>query len=876
MSQIALRTALDILGYLDPVNDRLDEAEARGIAPMQIAGSANALVASTDAMWAHSAGRMGAFVAGASNTGPATLNINAHGAAPIKDHRGADLVAGAIRSGASYLFTIVFGGGGYFEYRLLDSGLMLERQERQSDFTALQGNIDGVTDQVRAGLFAWESSKYVRPILLNGGDAVNGAAFYDGISLGATFKVGGIRVPPGQTGQNSYVWSRFNLTALDVSQWTGAPIRFAVAFRCSPDFLSAMNPMTQFVQSDGTAVQIDNSRLLQTSPTTFIWQFDGLLTGGNQSFVQAALLINGPVAPLAQAAWYAVDGLYLAPQLPGTNEAVEASRRIGASYIRTARIDATGAADFTSLASAFAAIGGGRNEIDRVRYEIVPGVYPTMDAVVPIYSDLVGLGGPGAVWIKGELPDDHPPADIKNHQTLWLQQSGSLRGLRVTCRNMRYPIHADFSLLSRIRMRLEGCEIEHLGNEGAKTHAAANGTGTVDSPEWAWGYGSRDGQRVHMIDTTLRARLNPLYKHNNAGFAEPSELLLEGCTIETTDAAVGWSLTVEALASGVVDRINLRGCQVNGPINYNAPTPIGQVRNALWSDRYSNIATTLTGGPCVPVIAVGGETSVLELRSVAGASSRVAIVGGTAAEPLFGGAPVEKRGSVGYAGRTFGRFMLSEPGAVNAIGQDLSHMSLAAALGDCRTVNKTLQVRFDGGATTTLTLVDDFRPGTNAQCLAILNSLLTAAMGNADRQFRIDTTWFKRRCPVFQPDHETVRLNTGTTAILKGQTVASDHSQARARVMTSADAAALFVGIALEDIPVGERGRVLKRGGVIHDTQAVFAFVAGWVAGEVYTVEPSQPGNLIEISGVSGSPAALLRVIEVRTDGAILALTPPS
>ncbi|HDZ2849082.1 TPA: hypothetical protein RSS98_005398, partial [Klebsiella pneumoniae] len=170
-----------------------------------------------------------------------------------------------------------------------------------------------------------------------------------------------------------------------------------------------------------------------------------------------------------------------------------------ASYSAIYTIKQDGTGDYTSLKTAIAAHGGGVTDNARILYAVYEGIYLERDIVRPKYADIVGIGQRGKIWFKGELPDDVDPAQIPLTQTFWMNDTGGIRNIKITAKNMRYPVHSDSlaypdTSIKNAVLDIEECDIEHYGNAGAQAYQDSIGSGvTVWSAYHAWGCGLHSG-----------------------------------------------------------------------------------------------------------------------------------------------------------------------------------------------------------------------------------------------------------------------------------------------------------------------------------------------------------------------------------------------
>lgn len=155
---------------------------------------------------------------------------------------------------------------------------------------------------------------------------------------------------------------------------------------------------------------------------------------------------------------------------------------------------------------------------------------------------------------------------------------------------------------------------------------------------------------------------------------------------------------------------------------------------------------------------------------------------------------------------------------------------LGILLGDCSSVNKTLIVAIDGGASQTITFNENFTAQNDAYVLAFINAVLTGAIAS---QYNY--------CLEYYPNEDAISIqcNTSVNAIIKGMTVT--YNTYGVRAMAKTDLSLLNAGIALEDIAPGEYGRV-KNGGLTIEYK-YFSYDPATI--------PAQ-GDLYELSATNG------------------------
>lgn len=691
----------------------------------------------------------------------------------------------------------------------------------------------------------------------------------DGESLaGAVLRDGGygLTIPVGQTGAQAY--RRFKIDVGSIRQFVGSVIRVQMLCKTSAD-LNTESPLTGALSvyySSGSAnyaAQLSRN-IKKLSSTLWLFEFTYRLVGTETHIAPYFQLQAGAVARTVEGfityedlrfvfdnAGYSSGsrGYSPAEQVLEFRESVLQAAISSLSpeptYSQTVTVKADGTGDFTTLAAAIAATGGGENAYRRVLYKVFEGVYTDTNVTIPNFADVVGIGICENIWFKGELPDSVTPSTIPTVQTLWMNNTTKLKNVKVTARNMRYPIHSDSGASSnRALQEIEDCYIEHIGNQGAKDYQTANGgdPNTVWASEHAWGCGTHSGQKIFSRRTKWVSRTSPFYFHTNRDFAEPCYVELDGgASICTTDT--GNAIVVQPLGSGQPDRLVIKnGCEIRGPLTVSpAPWLSTDIYNQR-GDQNSEVEISVSSSSPIAWTS-SNNCNVLELRSVDSSTSAVA-VSGTGADALFGKQPKYVAGGVGYPGRVYSK---------HAITGSVTGVSLGARLGDCSSVNKTLNIVFDGSVNKTITLNQNYSAMSNATIVAALNT----ALADGTRAFyEIDP--YDNTCHITQAEYEKTILNTGASAVLRGMGVAFDGSQFKGRIATASDAASLFAGVALENVVAGQRGRVLRRGAHIHQLHIAFASAPSVAFGDTFGISGTT-GQFVE-----GAAVPLIRCIEIR------------
>ena len=482
----------------------------------------------------------------------------------------------------------------------------------------------------------------------------------------------------------------------------------------------------------------------------------------------------------------------------------------GVTYYKTVTIKQDGSGDYTSLAAAIAANGGGFTALTQILYQLYSGIYPERNLNLPAYITVDGIGNP---WIKGELPADVDPAQIPLNQTIWMNNTATIRNVKITCKNMRYPIHSDAQAYPDLSIKnavlnLEGCHIEHYGNAEAQAYQDSVSSGvSVWSSCHAWGGGLHSGEKINCLNTDFISPTTAFYSHSNKDFDAPCRITIRGGSLRNRDPNGISALAVQNLGSGQVSFLNMEGVTIQGAISVDSNTWRAEKLENQLADRNAEMRIYLHG--CSPVaVRSTNDARALQLISIDSASSAVA-VSGSAVPALFGQNPVVIKGGIGYPARVLSSHSVKGEVAGGLIGQ---------RLGDCTAVNKTLTIVFDGGSPVTLTLAANYTSMSNDSVVTALNSLLNDSAGRA---FSVITP-YNYSAPVYQSDREVILTNTSGAVILKGTAVAFNGSKLNARRATNSDTRSVIAGIALENIAPGVQGRI-QGSGYINTTYIAFS-----------------------------------------------------
>ncbi|EPM7367960.1 TPA: hypothetical protein MBF33_003034 [Klebsiella pneumoniae] len=635
-----------------------------------------------------------------------------------------------------------------------------------------------------------------------------------------------INTPAGSTSYNAYML--FFLSYPGLVKFVGSTVRFTMIFETSPDVTTetAMSVNVRVITPSGTtnyAAAFTN--VTRMTSTLMRGEVTYAITGAETTFAPFIQLKSTTVRTSA-GYFKLVDmradlldvvtlGDTLGDQMASLRESVLKSDIISAlsgsasySAIYTIKPDGTG--DYTSLKTAIAAHGGGATDNARILYAIYEGIYTDLNTVIPKYVDIIGFGQRDNIWFKGELPDTVDPAQIPLTQTFWMNDTSRIRNLRITAKNMRYPVHSDSlaypdTSIKNAALDVEECDIEHYGNAGAQAYQDSIGSGvTVWSAYHAWGCGLHSGEKINAVNTNFVSQTSPFYFHTNKDFDLPCKIKVTGGKFENKNG--GSALAVQNMGSGQVNTCIIDGVTLQGITSIDSNTQKAEKLVNDWGDRNSEFQIHIRN--CTPVaVKSTNDSRVLQLISIDSATSSVA-VSGSAVPALFGYNPVIIAGGSGFPARVYSSHSVKGTIPGGLIGQ---------RLGDCTTVNKTLTIVFDGGTPVTLTLAANYTSMSNDSVVTALNSLLNDSAGRA---FSVITP-YNYSAPVYQSDREVILTNTGSVVILKGTAVAFNGSKINGRRATNSDSRSTIAGIALENIVPGVQGRV-QFSGYLHTTYIAF------------------------------------------------------
>ncbi len=216
---------------------------------------------------------------------------------------------------------------------------------------------------------------------------------------------------------------------------------------------------------------------------------------------------------------------------------------------------------------------------------IFTGKYAEYSLNIP---DGVTVIGVGKVEINGELPATATTKESDATSTIDFYNNGRLENLTVTAKNMRYPVHSDFSK-GNTRQDIVNCRFIHFGNSEIynyrKQHniPEPNSADEVMKVQSAWGAGTMSGDKRYFTGCYFESPIRAFSTHNNVEFDKKfgaSLTVLENCKmvshgIDFEGKNIGFCapVVIQSLKSNAPDKVILTDCDINGYLCFqNAPT----------------------------------------------------------------------------------------------------------------------------------------------------------------------------------------------------------------------------------------------------------------------------------------------------------------
>lgn len=686
---------------------------------------------------------------------------------------------------------------------------------------------------------------------LTSGERMDGNLFaWSGEALGGAGKVLdqkgnmiGLSVPSGASGAASYLSPFFKI---DGAKLAGATISVTAIFNATEGFTVDCPPGGVSIQVRRGAGSVNAAPLnlrISQSGSVITKTYDYVITSDDLAIAPTYQIASSSPA-ISRIRSIAIASIkFTLSNLPGGMTSADAmlesqvSAAVGKVAARGPERDvivSEAGGDYTTLAAANAASASA--SLASPVTVIMSRNEGTANVSLNDYVSVRG-NGPERVWLHHEMPDNVTPTDIPGQQTLYVLRNNTLKSLKITAKNIRYPVHCESGgTFKNGKIEVIDCDIEHLGNQGAQDYQNSISSGiTVWSSEHAWGYGASSGQELLISRSRLKSRTSAFYVHTNKAFDKPLSMRVEYSDLLATNDG-GKAVYVQPLGSGQKDTLTLIGNQLEGDIYYwvNPWLP-----NTLDYQPANHCEVAILGSgnsPAVFDILEWGRA--LKIESALDGEVSSVVVGGNAVPVIFGKEVSSRAGCVGIPGHVYGWADISGTAVGSPSVGNIT--SLGKRLGDCSAVNKTLTVAVNGESPLTITFDLNYTGLSNETILAAINSVLgsaaVASSYNVGGRYR----------PVFR-DEELSLKNNSASGILMGAALAYDGHHKKVRKMTSADDASLFAGIAWEDIYPGEFGRVKTRGYAL--ASHLLGAPRALTFGQRLYVDQAEPGKLTAVAG---------------------------
>lgn len=679
--------------------------------------------------------------------------------------------------------------------------------------------------------------------------AWNGQVFNGGAKILDNGHMVGVTIPSGSGGGDSFVAP---YVAVNGQKLAGATLSITAVFDVTANFVTECpsNTIKAQVNRNGvtSVATVSNVKEIQVG-TVLTKTFDYVITATDNGLAPTYQIATSAAAlghvrsiqikslkytlsnlPAGQVAADVMMGVQLAASLEALP--IEGVPRIlsvapsGGQYATPA---------LANVAAANAAKSSPVNII------IAPGEYDDDNSwLLKNWANLIGSGRE-RVLLAYALPPDAVPLTIQQTQTLYVNENSRLEGLKITAKNIRYPVHSDSNGIVRDQViRIIDCWIEHLGNQEAQAYQDSIQSGvTVWASTHAWGCGTSSGQKIYATDSVFKSPTTAFYFHTNAFFEKPCYVLLENNTLITTNDN-GNAVSVQALGSFQRDKLEMKGNMLFGDIRYNPANP--------WMP--SDLASQPANHAEIEVFGYGNSPSVFNVvetgralkieSNTAGATSSIAVTG-TAVSVIFGEQVYTLPGAVGGKGYVYGWADISGVGVGSPNVGNIT--SLGKRLGNCITANKTLSVSINGAAPIAVVFNQDYTNQTNTTILTTIN----AALGSAAvaSEYNIGG----RYRPSFHDEEMTLK-NTSGVWIPMGSAVVYDNHRKHIRLMTATDNPTLFAGITWQDIYPDDLGRI-KTCGYLPTTDLLRTEQTALTYNQQLYIDPAVPGQLTTTVGAN-------------------------
>lgn len=699
--------------------------------------------------------------------------------------------------------------------------------------------IGDFTDQlVKVYLDEFYAVKSTDPIA-DGTFTSAGTASNGGVLVSSGGKTVGITVPAGSTGRNSYFWLYQYYTEEEIAALTGWTLKFYVratitSGMLTPHPLSTTNPVRVRLRAVGGSGSSRGTYVerIDVSATEIIYVVSYEVQGdedriGPQIIISSTSTTDGSDYTLTatecrsehyEAPAGAIDttaGRSIDERMKGT---VQRALYLMNEATTEIVVDSLGGGDYTTMQAAldFAEANATALKPYEIHFnENFNYTNGSADRLLPNANNVFFVSGTEG-WIHLDLT----AGPSSTYSAIDLKYSAIVRGGKYTTEAGRYGCHSDGSNNALFRDTTIAVYDAEFGHYGGTTGWTS---------QHGWGGGASSGETFIFERSIAWGPDAGMGWHTASLQDKPTVVYLTESRIYTTSQD-GVALLLRPLGSGQKDQVFINRCSFGGDILLDTSTWNSAI--GYPADRMEFEIKGAGNNHCV--FRVNDAARALRVTSsTTGGSSSVALTG-DGADLLFG-TPFGRAGALGgYA---------YQEGDINVASR------LGTLLGDCTGTPITMDVTVDGGAAQTVTFDEDHTAQSDTTIVAVIQAQITGATVSLE-------TPGHRFYPTFFDQESTLLLDASGTMIPRRSAVAMDNNHRKVRLMTSADAAELFMGFALEDIWPGETGRV-KTAGHLHESQYLLA--SGTVAaGSKFAINAAAPGQL-EVSGGGTLPLRGLR-----------------
>lgn len=637
--------------------------------------------------------------------------------------------------------------------------------------------------------------------------------------------------------------ARFFSRDYDLAALTGRIIRWTWTFTTSAGFTRLPTLVPQVSRAAGSTnrtAYVRRRRALSSTRFQVVWtqavtgdelaffpymQFDPATSPGIETIEHASLRwqIVGGVGDLDTPDEENQRQFAARQQVSAANLALS---RLWGDYKQTVGVRAAGGSDFATISAALAALDvypgvSKATAAERIGVIVQPGEMADGNIQSRSFVDVLGEDR-RRCRVLYLNPDNVAVSTTRNNSVFDHTRTSRIRGLTMICRNARYTVHIDDVTNGKFtRSEIEDCNLTHLGNDGAIAYQT--GLGGSGDPSNVWGttrplgLGSADGQSMRFSRLALRSWKVPVVGwHSNGDFSRRATMLLEDSHLISDGPAgigSGEAVVISCNDARELNTVILRNLSHVGRIRVETPASLASVKN-LSPFRDTDLTATGIGGPVF--YATNNLDRVLRIATANTTSAGSVALSGTALPYLFGTVVQTRPGGGGLAADAYGDL---ECGIV----------SIETRMGAHGGSPVTLTVTIDGAAPVSVTFTGDYSASGSGTVLGEINAALgaagTAGLFNAFALYRANV-----------PDQQDAVLNVDTVGVDVGVALAWTSQRGSVRRMTSADAASLFAGFALERMVPNAWGRVQSSGYITVAQDVVRSDGAAFVMGDTFEI----------------------------------------